>query len=82
MKKVMITCREATEMIAKKEEGRVSFESRMQLWYHLFLCKWCRAFKKQDKYIADHFSNLDENNFQELLSESEKNAMIEKMNQL
>lgn len=80
-KKLMITCKEATDMLSQKEEGKISYENRLKLWYHLFLCKWCRAFKKQDSLIIKHLHSLDTRDEQQVLSEEEKKSMIEKLKQ-
>lgn len=75
----MITCSQATEMMAKKEEGKISLIDRIRLWYHLFICILCRLYKKQDALIVKHLHTLDKKAPDVSLSEKEKNEMIEKL---
>lgn len=52
MKYLMINCREATYLTAKKEEGKLSFGKRMKLFIHISLCPMCKKFEKQTSKIA------------------------------
>ncbi len=53
MKKfIMITCKEATLAIIKKEEGKISLTERIRLLIHLAICKFCKMFEKQNKLIS------------------------------
>lgn len=79
-KKLMITCNQATEMMAKKEEGKISLTNRVRLWYHLFICTMCRLYKKQDAFIVKHMHTVDDKAPDISLSEEDKKAMIEKLN--
>lgn len=50
--KLHITCKEATDRISRKEEGRLSMVQRVQLWLHLATCSLCRLFNKQNRIIT------------------------------
>lgn len=52
MKYLMINCREATMLMAKKEERQVSFFDKMKLSLHISLCSLCKRFEKQTLKIA------------------------------
>lgn len=56
----MISCREATKLAIKKGLGRLSFTDSMRLRLHLSMCKFCALFSKQNKFIDDALSHLDE----------------------
>ncbi len=47
--KINITCQQATYLSSKKEEGKLSFVLRLQLYLHLFSCPPCRKFFAQSK---------------------------------
>ena len=79
MQKLMISCRQATEMLAKKEEGKVSFANLFRLWYHTFICTCCKKFTKQDKLIVNHLKKITDNMPTTSLTDKEKNEMIEKL---
>jgi hypothetical protein len=50
---LMITCKEATELINRREEGKISYLDKVKLFIHLLMCKFCSAYNKQlDLIIA------------------------------
>ncbi len=73
---MMISCKEATEFILKKEEGKLSFRQRVQLWQHLGICGLCKLFAKQNKMITRAAKNL-QIHIHPSLSESEKKLIID-----
>lgn len=52
MKYLMINCRKATYLMAKKEEGKLSFVGRMKLSIHTSMCSLCKKFEKQTSLIG------------------------------
>ena len=79
MQKLMISCRQATEMLAKKEEGKLSFANRLRLLYHIFICTCCKTFNKQDKLIVKHLKHFNDNAPDISLSAHEKNEIVESL---
>ena len=61
MKKVMISCEEATAMVVKKHSEPFTFGDRLRLWMHLAICKLCALFAKQNAMIDEAAKHLDEN---------------------
>lgn len=47
MKYMMINCKEATFLMAKKEEGKLSLIGRIKLSVHTSMCSLCKKFEKQ-----------------------------------
>lgn len=62
MKLLFISCKKATYLLSKKEEGKLGFLGRMQLSSHLSICSVCRLFESQSNFIARHakLSSTDE----------------------
>ena len=56
--KILITCRDATNFISQKEEGKISFNHRIKLAIHLLICKFCKLFYKQNKFLTQNFQNI------------------------
>lgn len=56
--KLLISCRDATNFISQKEEGKISFSQRIKLAIHLLICKFCKLWYKQNKFLAKNFRNL------------------------
>lgn len=52
MKYVMISCKEATFLMAKKEEGKLLLMERLNLSVHTIMCSFCRRFEKQTLHIG------------------------------
>lgn len=47
-----MSCKEATMLIARKEESKLSFLDRVGLSLHLSMCTLCRRFERQSVHIA------------------------------
>jgi hypothetical protein len=69
-----ITCKEAVDLISKKEEGKLSVYQRFKLWKHLEECSLCRRFAGQNKLISKAFK-LQQGKLSKL-SEKEKEEII------
>lgn len=52
MKYLMVNCKEATLLMAKKEEGKLSLMEKMKLSLHTSMCSFCRKFEMQTNQIA------------------------------
>ena len=52
MRYLMISCKDATMLTAKNEEGKLSFGERMKLGMHTSMCSLCKKFEKQAHTIA------------------------------
>lgn len=70
--KFMISCKEATMIVVKKAEIKVTFSERLKLFLHLIICQYCRLFEKQNKIIDKIVSNWKTN---KKLSLEHKNAI-------
>jgi len=43
-----LCCKQATYLVLKKEElTKLSFKEEMALKFHMLICRFCRAFRKQ-----------------------------------
>ena len=71
----MITCKEATLYISQKEEGKLSWPSRIKLWKHLVICSICRLFAKQNDIIIKNACSPE--NKIASLSAGEKREIVE-----
>lgn len=71
-----ITCKQATDYISKKEEGRLSASQRVALWRHLAICSLCRLFSKQNKMMSQAAQLSDLSTTQPALSPEEKEQLI------
>ena len=50
-KRLLITCKEATLYLEKKEEKAIAIQERIKLAIHLMICEFCKLFEKQNKFI-------------------------------
>lgn len=52
MKYLMVNCKEATFLMSKKEEGKLSLKEKFNLTIHTSMCSFCRRFEKQASKIG------------------------------
>lgn len=52
MKYFMVNCKEATYLMAKKEEGKLGFVENIKLSMHTSMCTLCKKFEKQTNHIG------------------------------
>jgi len=71
----MISCKEATRFISEREEGKLTFHQRWQLWQHLAICTFCRLFNNQNKVLIKSVPHLHDHN-DDRLTQSEKEFII------
>lgn len=55
-----LSCKKATEIVEKKNVLKLSISEKLNLTYHLILCKTCRAYKKHSKMMDKLFSKTTE----------------------
>ncbi len=73
--KLQITCKQATEFVVKRDEGKLSIKNRCLLLLHLGICGLCKIFAKQSKFIGKNSKNLH-SHIDETLSPEEKQQII------
>ena len=72
----MINCKEATFLMAKKEEGKLSLVGRMKLSMHTSMCSLCKKFEKQSVKIATESKYISA---EQLLSRNAKEKIEQKL---
>ena len=75
---LLLSCKEATMMTAKREEGKLGRIANTQLSVHLALCKFCKRFNKASKIISSESKNIES---KALLSNGAKDKIKELINQ-
>lgn len=58
MRYLMINCKDATLLTAKREEGKLSMVESIKLSMHLSMCSFCRRFDKQARTIASESKDV------------------------
>ena len=60
---MMISCKKAAELVCQSLDRPLSIRERLQLRFHLLMCRGCKAFMEQsrrlDEAIRKHFHELD-----------------------
>ena len=57
---LMLTCKDTSELIVKKDNEELKFYDRMRLMMHLSMCKFCSLFEKQNDFINSNIKALDD----------------------
>jgi len=69
-----ISCKKATYLVSKKEQGRINLFDRITLRMHLSICSLCRRFEQQTGFIIKHTKHT---HTEEKLSEEVKERIKE-----
>ena len=72
-----ISCKQATDYISRKEEGKITLWQRYQLWRHLATCYLCRIFDKQNKQMHSCITEHKHSEDHTTMPENDKNALLE-----
>ncbi len=59
MKPLIFSCEKATLLISKREEGKLTFNEKIRLCFHLALCSMCRSFEKQTARLSKAAGKID-----------------------
>ena len=82
--KIMISCHEATFLISKKQEEKLSLTEQMKLSLHLMYCKYCNRFAKQTKEITKAIKEMNrrmqKNSVKITLTEEQKKRIKKAIN--
>lgn len=60
MKYLMLNCRQACLLMAKKEGGKLSFADNIRLKMHTSMCSICRKFEEQSQVILKTTAGLEQ----------------------
>ena len=77
MNYLMINCKEATLLMAKKEEGKLSLLGRMKLSVHTSMCSLCKMFEKQMIKIAEESKQIESEDSLPVLTKQRIERMME-----
>jgi len=72
-----ISCKKATYLSSKKEEGKLSWIEKIQLRSHMTICSLCRLFESQTQIIAHHAKHAI---CKDTLTDEVKNKMSDALN--
>jgi hypothetical protein len=71
----MITCKQSTEWVIKKEYKRLSVKENLQLLSHMAICSLCRLFQKQNSLISKTLYKSESREIFHLTSKEKKEML-------
>ena len=77
-KQILITCKEATLLVCKKQEKAISLKEKIQLKAHLLVCRVCQLFNIQSALLHQHLTKINNENYDSKvlqLDETQKAAL-------
>lgn len=80
----MLTCKQSSQLISQSLDKSLTWSERLNLKFHLFICKYCARFYHQlhtVKAAVDKLRNQVEQDESITLSEEAKAKMIQKINE-
>ncbi len=78
----MITCKQSTEWVIKKEYKKLSVKENLQLLSHMAICSVCRLFQKQNSLIIKAFYKSESRKIFHLTSEEKKELLHSVQNKI
>ncbi len=75
MNKIMLSCKDATHLVVKKNHETLNMWDKMKLFMHLSMCRFCSLFEKQNKIIDEKVAELDEKAPSHLTEESKEKIL-------
>lgn len=81
MKKLIISCKKATELIEKKQLGTISWIERLQLKIHKGACYVCKVYEQQSRLVGRWLSH-SKNNIPKDDNQSLKDRILKELNSL
>ena len=61
LKFLMLSCKEATYLVSKKEESKLTWLENVKLRSHLSICSLCKKFEQQTGFIILNIKHTYEN---------------------
>lgn len=82
-KKFKITCDKATTICDKSQYGEASLYEKLQLNWHIFICKICALYSKQNSKMSGIFKDKAKNCKNEIkcLSQEDKENLKKQLSQ-
>ncbi len=71
-----ISCKKATYLVSKKEQGRINLFDRVTLRMHLTICSLCKRFEQQTGFIIKNAKHIHP---EEKLAEEVKERIVERI---
>jgi len=75
---IWLSCEQATFLMSKKEEGKLSLKEKIQLRLHLRICDFCTRFQQQVRFFTRHAAHSHEHT-SAILREEKKEEIRELM---
>lgn len=78
MKYLIFNCRDATFLMSKKEEGKLTLVEKMKLSMHISMCSFCRKFEKQTYEIGKESRHVHAEDNLSVIAKEKIKQMLEK----
>lgn len=69
---IYLSCKRATFLISKKEDGKLAPLEKLQLKLHLTVCAFCTRFEKQTKFFCNNAIHLHDHTHVKLSREKKE----------
>ncbi len=85
MSKLMLSCREATQMVSESMDRKLPFQDRVLIRMHLLMCRYCSRFSKQMKILRNvsraHAEHSEEFEPYDVLRDEVRTRIVDLMKQ-
>jgi hypothetical protein len=80
--KIKVTCKEATLLMVKHQAHATGLKEKVQMCFHLLICRFCRLFFKQTSLLDEELKTtaINDDLLPEVkMSDEKKSALQEKL---
>jgi predicted anti-sigma-YlaC factor YlaD len=77
--KIIYSCEEATQLIVKKADVKLTLVQRIRIWIHLQMCDACKRFNIQNAWIDKQIHKMAHRPEEIKLSAEQKNRIAERL---
>ncbi len=76
LKFLVLSCKEATYLVSKKEENKLSWIEKIKLRSHLSICSLCKRFEQQTGFIILNTKHTDSNAVLSMEAKEKMNSFL------
>ena len=62
MSKLMLSCEAVSQLLEKKLRQKLTYQERVQLFFHTAMCDACKAYQKQSLLLEELFNAKKQSN--------------------
>ncbi len=84
---MFLSCEKSTKLLIQKDYEHIAWHQQVQLFHHYLICRGCRRFVKQHRFLKENIEKIFSENEENItstitMSEEKKQEIADKLNNL